>query len=157
MSKKKRTTNRLVGGNRPQNLVGKVIVGMYPRHNFQGIRSHCERRQVLVERVRILGREPLDPITSTLNPLQIRGKVLVTGTDLDKHEERSFYLDSFQVWESFDYVPDTNDAAEPSSRAATNAMAGMNRMAATKAIAGTKRPPSKRSDSPATPLRRRGA
>ena len=98
MSKQKRTRAR------PQNLVGKVIVGMYPRHNFQGVPTYCERRQVLVEKVRVLRSEPLDALTPTINPLLNRGKTLITGTDLDKHAERSFYLESFRVWETFDTV-----------------------------------------------------
>jgi len=98
MSKKKSTRDR------PEMLVGKLLVGLYPRHNFQGVPSYCERRQVLVEKVRVLRREPLDAITPTINPLLNRGKTLITGTDLDKHEERSFYLESFRIWETFDYV-----------------------------------------------------
>jgi hypothetical protein len=111
MSKKNRTRER------PQNLVGKVLVGMYPRHNFQGVPSYCERRQVLVEKVRVLRREPLDMITPTINPLLNRGKVLITGTDLDKQEQRSFYLESFRVWESFDYEPE--QAPPPAAAAET--------------------------------------
>jgi hypothetical protein len=106
MSKQKR------GGDRPEKLVGKVIVGMYPRHNFRGVPTYYERRSVRVESVRLLRREPLDAITSTINPLLNRGKTLITGTDLDKHEERSFYLESFQVWESFDGVAEAGGPAD---------------------------------------------
>jgi hypothetical protein len=98
MSKKKSTRDR------PEMLVGKLLVGLYPRHNFQGVPTYCERRQVLVEKVRVLRSEPLDAITPTLNPLLNRGQTLITGTDLDKHEERSFYLESFRHWETFDFV-----------------------------------------------------
>ena len=115
MSKKKGTGDRSGKGDRPQNLVGKVIVGMYPRHNFQGVPTYCERRAVLVEKVRVLRSEPLDALTPTINPLLNRGKTLITGTDLDKHAERSFYLESFRIWETFDSMPDAGipDAGIP--------------------------------------------
>lgn len=60
---------------------------------------------MFVEHVRVLDVEPLDPLTIPRNPLLDRGRVLVTGRDIDKGEERSFYVESMrevQVVECFD-------------------------------------------------------
>jgi len=146
MSQKKRIRGR------PQNLVGKVIVGMYPRHNFQGVPTYCERRQVLVVKVRVLRREPLDALTPTINPLLNRGDTLITGTDLDKHEERSFYLESFRVWESFDYEP---PAAPNPAEAVLAKPAHLKPAPAKQVRSGQGR--ANRGQASCRPLRRRGA
>lgn len=74
--------------------VGQILEFDYPRHNYHLVRSKLERRRVLVERIRDLRTEPLDGVTVQLDPLKRRGLVLVTGRDLDKRAERSFYLES---------------------------------------------------------------
>ena len=77
----------------------------YPAANYLGVPPRWEPRQVFVERVRVLDAEPLDPLTIPRNPLLDRGRVLVTGRDIDKGEERSFYVESMrevQVVECFD-------------------------------------------------------
>lgn len=66
----------------------------YPRHNFHGVLSHVETRRIRVIEVRDLFSSPLDPLTTKLQPLLRRGRLLVTGEDLDKGQERSFYADS---------------------------------------------------------------
>lgn len=70
---------------------------LYPRHNFHGIVSRLEPRRIRVESIRDLDEDPLDPETSTIQPLVRRSRWLVTGLDLDKNAERSFYVDSMKV------------------------------------------------------------
>ena len=67
---------------------------LYPAHNFAGILSPLEPRRLMVTAVRDTQHNPLDVATFNLQPLLKRGRWLVTGIDLDKDEERSFYVDS---------------------------------------------------------------
>src|SRR5690606_30887632 len=60
--------------------------------NYRGAAPRLERRRVLVERIRDLATEPLDPLTTEIDPLLDRGRLLVIGQDLDKKAERSFYV-----------------------------------------------------------------
>lgn len=76
--------------------VGQVLEFHYPRHNYHQVHSKLERRRLLVQRIRDLAAEPLEPLTTQLDPLKRRGRLLVTGQDLDRRAERSFYLDSMQ-------------------------------------------------------------
>ncbi len=76
-------------------LLGSVIVGKYPAANYRGVLPRYEERKVLVRGVRDTSRDKLDPITTKLDPLLMRGRYLVTGGDLEKQEERSFYLNRF--------------------------------------------------------------
>ena len=76
-------------------LVGKTIDGLYPAANYRGVRPRLERRRVRIEAVRDTTLEPLDPITLIFDPDLRRGRLLVTGFDLDKLAERSFYIESF--------------------------------------------------------------
>lgn len=66
----------------------------YPRHNYRQLPLKAETRRIVVGAIRDVQREPLDPVTLSLNPLLQRGRWLVTGKDLDKEGERSFYIDS---------------------------------------------------------------
>jgi hypothetical protein len=75
-------------------LHGRAYRFLYPRHNFEGVRCGLEERRVLVEHVRDTNAEPLDHETLNSNPLLKRGRWLVTGIDLDKDAERSFYVES---------------------------------------------------------------
>lgn len=75
---------------------GAVISFEYPAANYQGVRPRWEARKLLVERVRRLDSEPLDPVTTVLEPQLKRGKTLVTGRDLNKGQERSFYAESMR-------------------------------------------------------------
>lgn len=68
----------------------------YPRHNFRGILSSLERRRLIVSSVRDTRREPLDEATTELQPSLQRGRWLVTGQDLDKEAERTFYVESMR-------------------------------------------------------------
>ncbi len=76
-------------------LVGKVLVGRYPAANYEGVLPRYEDRRVLVEKVRDREVDELDPITLALDPKLVRGRILITGRDLDKKKERTFYLDRF--------------------------------------------------------------
>jgi len=53
-----------------------------------------DERRILVERVRDTELEPLVEETVNSNPFVKRGRWLVSGIDLDKMEERSFYVES---------------------------------------------------------------
>lgn len=66
----------------------------YPRHNYHQLPVKMEPRKIVVTAIRDTCDEPLDQVTQTLNPLLKRGRWLVTGTDLDKDVERSFYVES---------------------------------------------------------------
>ncbi len=66
----------------------------YPRHNYEQLPTTTELRRIEVESIRDTYQNPLDPTTQPLNPLLKRGRWLVTGTDLDKNAERSFYVES---------------------------------------------------------------
>lgn len=68
----------------------------YPRHNFHRIRSRLETRRLRVTNVRDVEKEPLDPVTVAMQPLLNRGRYLVTGQDLDKGAERTFYVEAIQ-------------------------------------------------------------
>ena len=68
----------------------------YPRHNFHGVLSKLETRRVQIESIRDLQAEPLDVVTFNMQPLLHRGRWLVTGHDLDKDGERSFYVQSMR-------------------------------------------------------------
>lgn len=75
---------------------GSTIRFDYPAANYKGVRPRMERRLMRVERVRPLAEQPLHPITTELEPMLNRGEVLVTGQDLDKDAERSFYLERME-------------------------------------------------------------
>jgi len=75
-------------------LLGRAYKFLYPSHNFDGVMSGMEHRRCLVQNVRDTSSNPLDEETVSANPLLKRGRWLVTGIDLDKHEERSFYVES---------------------------------------------------------------
>lgn len=68
----------------------------YPRHNFEGVLSRFEVRRILVTDVRDLVERPLEAETFDLQPLLKRGRYLVTGLDLDRNAERSFYVSSMR-------------------------------------------------------------
>lgn len=85
-----------------QELVGKVIEGLYPHANYRGIRQRLERRRLFVEGVREIEQEPLDPLTVKLDPLLDRSGVLVSGQDLDRGEPRSFYLGAMKDMQVLD-------------------------------------------------------
>lgn len=84
-------------------LVGKVVVGRYPAANYRGVLLRYETRRLLVEGVTVLAEKPLDPETLKLDPHLRRSNVRVTGRDLDKGAERSFYLGAFAWWQVLDY------------------------------------------------------
>ncbi len=75
---------------------GMLIEFEYPSCNYRDIRLRFERRRLRVERVRNLADEPLDPFTLEADARLARGSTLVTGLDLDKRRERSFYLESMR-------------------------------------------------------------
>jgi len=75
-------------------LPGRSYRFLYPSINFGCLVSGMDERKILVERVRDTEMEPLDDETLDSNPFIKRGRWLVTGIDLDKMEERSFYVES---------------------------------------------------------------
>ena len=66
----------------------------YPRHNYHQLPTKSETRRIVVAEIRDTLGEPLDPVTLSLNPLLQRSRWLIKGKDLDKDDERSFYVDS---------------------------------------------------------------
>jgi len=85
----------------------------YPRHNYQGLPETREARQIRVESIRDLQQNPLEEFTTTQNPTLCRGRWLITGHDLDRDAQRSFYLESMS-----DVHPLSSDELNP-YRAAT--------------------------------------
>ena len=79
-----------------QLVPGRAYSFDYPRHNFDGVLSKLERRRIKVESIRDLREDPLERITFEIQPLLRRGRLLITGIDLDKGQERSFYLTSMK-------------------------------------------------------------
>ena len=73
---------------------GRAYSFLYPRHNYQQLPEKTELRRIEVVSIRDIHQDPLDPTTLPLNPLLKRGRWLVTGRDLDKDDERSFYVES---------------------------------------------------------------
>ena len=73
---------------------GRAYSFFYPRYNYRQLPMTIELRRVVVVSVRDTRRSPLDPTTEPLNPLLHRGRWLVTGKDLDKDADRSFYIAS---------------------------------------------------------------
>ena len=51
-------------------------------------------RRILVSQLRDTVSEPLDEETLEIHPYTNRGRWLITGIDLEKLEERSFYVES---------------------------------------------------------------
>lgn len=66
----------------------------YPRYNYRGLPARTEIRHVVVEVLRDTQQDPLETRTLTENPSLRRGRWLVTGHDLDRDSQRSFYVDS---------------------------------------------------------------
>jgi len=77
-----------------QLLPGPGYEFLYPRHNFRFVPQSLERRRIIVSSIRDISANPLAPETYSLNPMLQRGRFLVTGHDLDRGAERSFYLES---------------------------------------------------------------
>ena len=76
-------------------LPGRSYRFLYPSINFKClIMCGLQERRILVERIRDTESEPLVEETVNSNPFIKRGRWLVTGIDLDKLEERSFYVES---------------------------------------------------------------
>jgi hypothetical protein len=73
---------------------GRAYSFCYPRHNYRQLPTTTELRRIEVVSIRDTRRNPLDSSTHPLNPLLKRGRWLVTGRDLDKDAERSFYVES---------------------------------------------------------------
>lgn len=73
---------------------GRAYSFYYPRHNYLQTPPSTELRRIIVGMVRDTHCQPLDRITESLNPFLVRGRWLVSGIDLDKEQERSFYVES---------------------------------------------------------------
>lgn len=75
--------------------IGSLVQFLYPRHNFRGVvRDTMELRRISVTAVRDIRDDPLTSDDILREPNLRRGRLLVTGYDLDKHAERSFYVES---------------------------------------------------------------
>lgn len=66
----------------------------YPRHNYRHVPIATEVRRILVESIRDTLYAPIESTTISLNPFLQRGRWLITGTDLDKDDRRSFYVEA---------------------------------------------------------------
>ncbi len=77
-------------------LPGRSYKFLYPAINFECLRliSPMVERRILVSQIRDTAAEPLDDETLAIHPYTNRGRWLVTGIDLEKFEERSFYVES---------------------------------------------------------------
>lgn len=75
---------------------GRDYEFLYPRHNFRAVLSALETRRVRVVKVRDIALDPLEEQTATIQPLLRRGRYIITGQDLDKCAERSFYMESMR-------------------------------------------------------------
>jgi hypothetical protein len=73
---------------------GNVLTFSYPTDNRFRVRTRLTRRRLWVESVRDCERDPVDPLTTWLNPWLRRGRYLLHGYDLDLRRRRSFYLNS---------------------------------------------------------------
>lgn len=73
--------------------VGACVRFQYPRHNFHGVAGKSESRRLRIMRIRDTSKDPIEKKWVEMNPTLLRGRYLVTGEDLDKSEERSFYLE----------------------------------------------------------------
>ncbi|WP_010583893.1 SH3 domain-containing protein [Schlesneria paludicola] len=80
----------------------------YPRHNYRHVPVATEVRRILVESVRDTLYEPIESMTISLNPFLQRGRWLITGTDLDKADRRSFYVEAMN-----EIQPLTRDDLQP--------------------------------------------
>lgn len=78
----------------PTLLSGRMYRFLYPSINFTCLPSKMDERRVLVKTIRDLELEPLNQETLESHPFTNRGRWLVTGIDLDKGEERTFYVES---------------------------------------------------------------
>ena len=77
-------------------IVVRSYAFKFPCHNFHGVLSPLEKRRLKVESIRDLVAYPVERVTFDVQPLLRRGRYLATGLDLDKNEERSFYVESMQ-------------------------------------------------------------
>ena len=75
-------------------MSGRAYSFAYPRHNYEFVPKSFETRRVLINRVQDMRETPVPQQIREENPLLIRGRWLVTGIDLHKKAERSFYVES---------------------------------------------------------------
>ncbi|WP_397570688.1 hypothetical protein [Schlesneria sp. T3-172] len=83
-------------------VVGACIRFEYPAHNFRNVTSKLEPRRLRITSIRDTAAEPVEEQWVALNPTLLRGRYLVTGEDLDKGEERSFYVERMEKVEAFE-------------------------------------------------------
>jgi hypothetical protein len=77
-------------------VVGRAYQFKYPAHNYIGIPLKLEGRRIRVLSIRDTRRDRLDCDTFEMNPTLKRGRWLITGRDLDRACDRSFYLESME-------------------------------------------------------------
>jgi len=78
--------------------IGSLLAFDYPLANRLGLPLAYLTRRIVVTDVRDVLRRPLTPAAVELVPLVRRGRWLITGYDLDRRAERSFY------WEAMRHV-----------------------------------------------------
>lgn len=95
-----------------QNILetGRLIRFDYPAHNYHGARQRLEPRRLRIEKIRDLAQQPLEAATCCGDPLLRRGQILVTGVDLDKGAERSFYVESMEQLQAISEAAPPNPA-----------------------------------------------
>lgn len=75
-------------------LIGKAIAFSYPRRDWEGAIVCMERRRVEVTRIQTAGN----------------GSQVVTGNDLDRLAERSFFLHQMNGIEPVEVLPESDEA-----------------------------------------------
>jgi hypothetical protein len=90
-------------------LLSRCVCFGYPRHNIHGIPSKIERRRMRVLGIRDCHKNPIEQETMELHPGCRRGRWLLTGLDLDRCDERSFWYESMTDVHEIDFRPDPFD------------------------------------------------
>lgn len=73
-------------------IVGRCYQCLYPKHNFSGLSWESETRRIRVLAERDTKSEPVTQEWLDKRPTLERGRWLVICEDLDKGEQRQFYL-----------------------------------------------------------------
>lgn len=74
--------------------VGSVLSFAYPTNNRVGASTRLCRRRFVVESIRDCAVDPIEPWAIALRPDLRRGRILLIGRDLERHDTRQFYLSS---------------------------------------------------------------
>jgi hypothetical protein len=85
-------------------LPGRVYTFLYPSINFECLLQFTplKERRCLVTQIRDTTVDSLNEETLVTHPYRRRGRFLITGLDLDKFEQRSFYVASMAAVRELD-------------------------------------------------------